>query len=208
MSAHVAVVVIDMQNAYFEQGALAERRDQLVERTNALIAWALDAGLPVFNIRTQHQRDRSTWTINMLEDDQGFLLEGDDDARPLDGLRVDQATEIVKTRDSSFFETTLGVALASRNIDTIVMAGVSTHTCVAATAAAAYAENIHVIFAEDAIYSHRPELHEPTLEVLCEEYRLDRITHDTLLEREPADVVRRRPTRAGVRSSARASASG
>jgi nicotinamidase-related amidase len=202
------VVVIDMQNAYFEQGALAEHRDQLVERTNELIAWALDAGLPVFNVRTQHQRDGSTWTMNMLEDDQGFLFEGDDDVRPLEGLRVEDTIRVVKTRDSSFFETALGEELTTRNIDSIVVAGVSTHTCVAATAAAAYADNIHVVFAEDAIYSHRPELHEPTLGVLCEEYRLDRISHGKLLAGEPADVVRRRPTSPEVRSSAAEPAAG
>lgn len=42
----------------------------------------------------------------------------------------------------------------------------------AATAAHAYARDLSVVLVHDAIASHRPELHRPTLEMLSDEYRM------------------------------------
>lgn len=130
--------------------------------------------VPVALVRTEHRRDRSTWTLNMLEDDTGFLIAGDPDTRTVEDLDVVGTTEVVKTRDSAFHETGLDQLLRKAGVDRLVLAGVSTHTCIAATAADAYAHDLHVVFAEDAIASHREDLHEPTLSVLCTEYRFRR----------------------------------
>lgn len=42
-----------------------------------LRAAAQQAQVPVFVITMVHSRDRSTWTLSMLEDDQGCLFSGD-----------------------------------------------------------------------------------------------------------------------------------
>lgn len=176
-----AVVIIDMQNAFFSAGPLQQLHERLVSRCNALHAWATARDIPVFRVRTEHRRDRSTWTLNMLEDDMGFLLAGDSDAASLSGLETEATIEVVKTRDSAFHQTALAGLLADRDVGVLVLAGVSSHTCVAATAADAYAHNLHVIFAEDAIASHRKELHEPALATLCDEYRLERRSVDDIV---------------------------
>ncbi|KQY51627.1 MULTISPECIES: cysteine hydrolase family protein [unclassified Nocardioides] len=176
-----AVVVIDMQDAFFSSGPLAPRARDLAARCSELHHWAGRRGVPVFQVRTEHLPDRSTWTLNMLEDDMGFLIAGDSDAQALPGLASDGAIEVVKTRDSAFHGTDFENQLRARGIDLLIVAGVSTHTCVAATAADAYAHDFHVVLVEDAIASHRPELHEPTLEMLCDEFRFRRLCTSDLL---------------------------
>lgn len=166
-----ALVVIDMQNCYLERPPLDERRVDLVAAVNELVDEAVEHHAPVFTVRTEHQADRSTWTLNMLEDDQGFAFRGDRDAQLLDELHRDGTTEVVKTRDSAFLRTDLAVRLETADVDTIVICGVSTHTCVLATAADAYALNFDVILATDAISSHEAHAHEPVLAMLRDEYR-------------------------------------
>lgn len=174
------VVVMDMQEAYFEADALHERRDQVVAHCKTVLAWAHDLGLPVINVVTRHRRDRSTWTLNMLEDDQGYLFEGDEHTATVEELDLDGATEVVKTRDDAFVGTDLHETITGLDLDAIVMVGVSTHTCVAATAAHAFAVQVEVVLVRDAIASHRPELHELALDTLRDEYRLPVLDADQL----------------------------
>jgi nicotinamidase-related amidase len=90
---------------------------------------------------------------------------------------LDRTVEVIKTRDSAFWDTTLEHQLRTLGISRLIIAGVSTHTCVAQTAADAYAANFRVLLAEDVIASHIMDLHEITLEVLEEEYRQRRATN-------------------------------
>lgn len=166
-----AVAVIDMQRAYFETPELDERREQVVRHCETVLAWARNHDLPIINVRTQHERDRSTWTLNMLEDDQGYLFAGDDHTATLEELDLADATEVIKTRDDAFIGTELDRVVADLGLEALVLVGVSTHTCVAATAAHAFALQLEVVLVRDAIASHRPELHELALDTLREEYR-------------------------------------
>lgn len=174
-SLRAALVVIDMQRCFFEAEPLASERERLVAACNELLTAADEAGTPAFTVRTEHHRDRSTWTLNMLEDDRGFAFTGNDDAQYVEGLENAAAHEILKTRDSAFLDTPLAAELARLGVETVIVAGVSSHTCVAATAADAYAHDFHVVLAEDAIASHRPELHDVALATLCQEFRLGRM---------------------------------
>src|SRR5688572_13746474 len=106
-----AVAVIDMQKAYFDAGDLQGQEANLVSAANQLIDTAVRNGVPVFNIVTLHEHDRSTWTLNMLDDNQGYLFKGDDGAEPVEGLRLDEAMTLTKTRDSAFFQTPLAMQL-------------------------------------------------------------------------------------------------
>lgn len=176
-----ALVVMDMQRAYFENDALEAHRDQLVTQCGAAVGWARDNGLPVINVRTEHRRDRSTWTLNMLEDDQGFLFEGDPHTQVVDGLDLTGAVDVVKTRDDAFLGTSLSDVITELDVDMLVLTGVSTHTCIATTAAHAFADQLEVVLVRDAIASHRPELHELTLDTLRAEYRCPVVETDQLL---------------------------
>jgi nicotinamidase-related amidase len=167
----IAVLVIDMQNAFFEDPALAARRDELVRQCNELVRAAVRSGHPVLFVGTEHERDRSTWSLNMLDDDQGFLFRGTHQARPVPGLDVGSLPSIVKTRDSAFLGTDLAQRLRNLEVDTVVLAGVSTHSCVAQTAADAFAHNFRVVYAADATGTEDPAAADAVLAVLCREYR-------------------------------------
>ncbi|GAB3536948.1 cysteine hydrolase [Arthrobacter tecti] len=178
----IALLIIDMQKAFFEDDSLGKQQESLVRACNMLISEARQADVGIYVIRTEHQRDKSTWTVSMLDDDQGFLFNGTEQAEPVDGLSIDGLPQLVKTRDSAFFGTDLLQRLRVLDVDTVVLAGVSTHNCVAQTAADAYANNLRVIYATDAIASTNDEYAQDVLKVLMDEYRQQGLGNDDVLE--------------------------
>ena len=165
-----ALLLIDLQYDYFNDGELERCRDDLVRWSNLLVERARVAGAPVVEARTVHKRDKSTWALNMLEDDQGMALEGSRGAERLDEL-AEPDHVIVKTRDSAFHDTDLSDFLAERGVDRLVLAGVSTESCIAATATDAYAHDLRVVIVEDATASIEWDLHDQTLARLKAQYR-------------------------------------
>ena len=175
-----ALIVVDMQNAYFNNEALDERKEKLVEVCSVLVSKAARSGSPIYFLRTLHRRDKSTWTLNMLDDNEGYLFENDSDAKYVKGLDKTSGIEIIKTRDSGFQETDLLERLHNDGADEVVLCGVSTHTCVMATAIDAYAANLRLIIAEDGVASHDPSFHDMTLRLLEQEYRARIVAHSEI----------------------------
>ncbi|MHA7209158.1 cysteine hydrolase family protein [Arthrobacter sp. MDT1-65] len=160
-----------MQNAFFEDERLARVQQSLVGACNGLIDAARRGSSPVLVARTEHLTDRSTWTLSMLDDDQGFIFAGSHQADVVEGLRVDGLETVTKTRDSAFFGTDLAERLRRRGVERLVLAGVSTHNCVAHTGADAFANDFRVSYARDAIGSTNDKYAEAMLEILSIEYR-------------------------------------
>lgn len=163
---HDALLLIDLQEAFFRSPSLAEARTQVVAAVDALAAAARRTGVPIFLISTEHSRDRSTWTLPMLEDDQGFLFHGDPGAEVIAELDTEGMTRIEKTRDSAWFGTDLLLRLHNLGVTRVVMAGVSTHACIAQTARDAYANNMRATIAEDAVADERAEHKRTVLDLL------------------------------------------
>nr|WP_010540990.1 ammonia-dependent NAD(+) synthetase [Dietzia alimentaria] len=178
----VALVVIDMQNSYFEFPDLAREREDLVERVNELIRTAHEAGRPVVLVRTEHARDKSTWTLNMCEDDQGFAFPGTEQAQFLDELVTGEHVEVTKTRDSAFFDTDLTAQLEQLGVDHLLLCGVSTHSCVSQTAIDGFAENLHVAIARGAIASDNSALSEALLDFCVDQMRQPVIDQQASME--------------------------
>jgi nicotinamidase-related amidase len=166
-----ALLIIDMQNAFFEDPGLAGHRERIVAACNELIAAAREAEAPALIVRTEHERDQSTWTLSMLDDRQGFAFRGTAQAEPLAELDTDGLPQLVKHRDSAFVGTDLLQRLRTWGVEAVLLAGVSTHCCLAQTAADAYAHNLRVAFASEAIGAEAPERAEAMLAILVEEYR-------------------------------------
>lgn len=182
-----ALVVIDMQNSYFELPGLAGRESEVLPQVNELIGAAHANGRPVVLVRTQHERDKSTWTINMLADDQGFAFPGSRQAQFLDDLDTREHVEIVKTRDSSFHGTDLRERLEERGVTHLLLCGISTHSCVNQTASDAFANDYHAAIAVDAVLSEDPELADAMLAFLNSEMR-----QPLLGQGDAIDFLRRR----------------
>lgn len=178
-----ALVIVDMQVDYFNDGELERCRDDLVAACNTLVACAGSARAPVIEVRTEHKPDRSTWALNMREDDGGMVIEGTPGADRVPGLHTAGAITVLKTRDSAFFRAGLEDLLTSRGIESIVLAGVSTESCIAATAADAYARDIRVLLVNEAVASIDPGLNRRTQKQLDQQYRqptvpLDEVTFE------------------------------
>jgi nicotinamidase-related amidase len=179
-----ALVIVDLQVDYFNDGELERCRDDLVAAANILIERAAAAGAPVIEVRTAHQPDRSTWALNMREDDSGMVIAGTPGADPVPGLRTDGATVVIKTRDSAFFRTELEDLLSG--IETIALAGVSTESCIATTAADAYARDLRVILVDEAVASIDPDLNRRTQQQLAQQYRQPTVSLDDVAFQAPA----------------------
>lgn len=165
-----ALVLIDLQHDYFADDELARCRDDLLARCNELVDRARSAGAAVVEVQTVHRHDKSTWALNMSDDDQGMALEGTPGAARLDALQEPDHC-LVKTRDSAFHDTDLLAWLRERDVDRLVLAGVSTESCIAATATDAYAHDFRVTLVADATASVEWERHDQTLERLAQQYR-------------------------------------
>jgi nicotinamidase-related amidase len=166
-----ALVIIDLQNGFFEDPVLVRDRSRIVEATNTLAERARAAGAPVFTVVTEHARDRSTWTLNMRDDDQGFNFGETTQASLLSDLHLPGAHRIAKLRDSAFLGTNLAHRLRVAGVGRVLLAGVSTQSCVAQTGADAFAHDFRVAYATDAIGSAQPQLGSQILNFICEEYR-------------------------------------
>lgn len=168
---HPALLLIDLQEGFFESPTLARARERLVANCNWLIAAARAAGIPVINVRTVHKKDQSTWTLKMLDDQQGYLFEHTAQAEHLRELDVEGSLEVVKRRDSAFWNTELLTIALQHRIGSLVLAGVSSETCISATATDAFAANLPVFLARDALASEDDDFEQMTLEYLTSQYR-------------------------------------
>lgn len=173
-----ALLVIDMQNSYFDFPELEEQREPVTEKVNELIRAAREGDCPILLIRTQHERDRSTWTVNMHDDGQGFAFPGTEQSEYVAGLDTEGGTGLVKTRDSAFFDTDLAARLRNLEATHLLLCGVSTHSCVAQTAIDAFAHNFRAAVARDAVASENPDLSRALLAFLEDEMRQDILAQD------------------------------
>jgi nicotinamidase-related amidase len=171
------LVVIDMQNWMFRTPERAVQVAPLVANINALAAAFSVAGLPVFDVRTIHKGDRSTWSRLMLQYDYPCLLEGTDEAALVADLVLPaDAQVVVKTRNSAFLGTDFAAVLAAGGIDELVLTGVLIDGCVGLTSADAAQRGIAVTFVDDAI-GHAVAARRATLfEWLTSAYELSLVT--------------------------------
>lgn len=167
----IALLVIDMQNAYFEAPELAAQQDRVVASCNALLEGFTAGGHKALLVGTEHERDKSTWTLSMLDDDQGFIFRGTKQAEAVPGLAKDGLPQLTKTRDSAFVGTNLLARLRNWGAEEVVLAGISTHNCIAQTGADAFAHNIRVTYAKDAMASEDSQDAADMLRILSTAYR-------------------------------------
>lgn len=181
-SSRQALLLIDLQAGFFDAPALQRQQSAVVQAANTLSQSAKRAGSPVFVITTVHSRDRSTWTLNMLDDGQGYLFNGDPTTQIVEGLDVEHATRIEKTRDSAFFGTDLMSRLRNLQVERLVLAGVSTHGCIAQTARDAYAHNVRVVIATDAVADERQDYMTSVLEQIDQDRQADLRTISEIID--------------------------
>jgi nicotinamidase-related amidase len=180
----LGLVIIDMQRWMFRYPERAEQVPLLVGNINALANVFVDRGLPIFDVRTIHKADRSTWSRLMHKHDYPCLLEGTDDVQVVDGYRSPElAVQITKTANSVFLATDFETALKTAGVAELVLTGVFADGCVGLTAADAAQRRLDVTFVDDAIGHSRPDRREAILDWLTDSYELKRQTTEQMLAR-------------------------
>jgi nicotinamidase-related amidase len=174
--------MVDMQVDFFNDPELERCREDLVAACNRLVDAALGRGLPVVEVRTVHDPGGSTWALNMVDDGAGMNIAGTPGADPVAGLHHagsrDGIVLVTKTRDSAFHETQLADLLEREGVEAFLLCGVSTESCIAATATEAYARDLSVAIVLDATASVRWDLHDHTIDSLREQYRQPAVKAD------------------------------
>ncbi|MDX3908055.1 MAG: cysteine hydrolase [Pigmentiphaga sp.] len=174
---HTALVVVDMQNDFCEQGGYLQRtraesgrnpirvdeNAAIAERIGRLAAAARDAGATVAWLRSIYDYKYLADAHIAMREGEGCCMEGTWGAdffriRPQpDDLVVDKHTF------SGFHGTNLHEQFQARGIKTLVMTGVATNVCVDSTLRHGFFLGYYIVVAEDCVGSGNRTGHEGTL---------------------------------------------
>jgi len=172
--ARTALVLFDLLKGHVNRDEHSRRRfAPVVENAAALLAAARAAGVVVVYANADHRADRATSartlrdTDNRLrplrpaDPDGPLITGGTEEARVVEELAPRPEDVVVpKHRWSAFHGTYLDVALRTKRIDTIVLAGGSTDVGIASTAFAARDLDYNLVIAADACTSPEQDNHE------------------------------------------------
>lgn len=164
----VALVLIDMVNAYFEPDApFYIGRPEVVDACAALLRSARAGRIPVIHTTVRYNRDGTDGGLFIRKVPALRLFcEGDphDWAQTVPRLSP-QAGDIVITKQyaSAFAGTSLEATLAAAQIDTLVIGGVSTSGCVRATATDALQSGFRPMVVREACGDRSDDIHEANL---------------------------------------------
>ena len=171
-----ALVVIDPQNDflhadgwYAKSGVDVSHMQRSIEPTRQLVEACHAADVPVIWTRPGARDHRDAGTFLHLRPflREGGLRIGTWGYEILDGLGVEERDWIVeKQRLSAFFQTNLEIILRGLNIDTVLICGVLTNQCVAATSKDANFRDFKPIVVEDCTGTTLPHLHGPAIEMI------------------------------------------
>jgi nicotinamidase-related amidase len=155
MDCNKALLIIDLQNDYFEGGANPLSGGiEAASKAKEILNFFRNNNLPVFHIQHLALRPGSSFLIpNSKGADIHELV------KPEAGEKI-----IVKNFPNSFRETKLLNYLQELNIKELVVCGMMTHMCVDATVRAAKDFGFHVTLIGDACATKTLEIDDVTIE--------------------------------------------
>jgi nicotinamidase-related amidase len=162
-----ALLIIDLQQEFFQEGLLADHKETLTNSVNELVDTAHEKDIPVIWIRQEYKADLSDAPLYNRKNNKPITIENTEGTQFLPELhREGTDHEIIKKRYSSFFNTNLEDLLKKLNIDTLIITGINTMTCVRTTAIDAYQRDFEVILALDGVDAYNVEQHENSIKYL------------------------------------------
>jgi ureidoacrylate peracid hydrolase len=149
-----ALVNVDMQNCFVFGSPLSAPEGLIVQdRINRVAAACRAAGILVIHVSHVLRQDGSnTGVLGEIAPivKQGIIMKGSASAALHDGLVVDPRDILLeKPRFGAFHSTDLELILRSRDIDTIIVTGISTNVCCETTAREATVRDFRVFFLSD-----------------------------------------------------------
>jgi nicotinamidase-related amidase len=167
-----ALVLVDLQRDFVRLPPSAEvdrgAFDATVERAADVLDRYRATGRTPILIRTTHDDHSNSpvWAEKYARRDRKMPCRtGSDGAAFADALTVEEADVVVtKHRYSAFQGTDLETYLRSNDVSRLLVGGVNTNVCVAATVMDAFDRDYRVTVLEDCTASTDPDLHASTLE--------------------------------------------
>ncbi|ORT48820.1 isochorismatase [Vibrio sp. qd031] len=155
------LLIIDMQDDFFQEGRLALKRAQMVRSLNELLdAFRLN-NQKIIWVRQIFKDDLSDSYLALRDTNQKWTIEGTTGCEFLPELiKLPSEVEIIKKRYSAFFGTELDSILCDDSPSEIVIAGVNTHACVRVTAIDAYQRDYKLVFAQECLDSYDQSFHD------------------------------------------------
>ena len=162
-----AVLIIDMLEDFFREGALKSIRKELTERINALTSRARSVGVPVVWVRQEFREDLEDAFLVMKKRHIRITIAGTRGCEILAELeKAASDYEIVKKRYSAFYGTQLDGLLSELKVKELVLAGVNSHACIRTAAIDAYQRDLEVTIPRECVASSDIEHHNVTLRYL------------------------------------------
>jgi ureidoacrylate peracid hydrolase len=187
-----ALVVIDMQNDflhpdgwYARSGVDISHMQASIEPTKVMVAEARARGVPVIWTRHGFRDERDAGVFMRLRPflAEGGLRQGSWGYEILDGLgAAPNDWYVEKSRLSAFYNTNLELVLRSIDAETVLVTGVLTNQCVAATSKDANFRDFKPIVVRECTGTTLPHLHEPALEMIAVGWGEVRGVEDTVAE--------------------------
>lgn len=162
-----ALLIIDLLQDFFKEGLLADHRQKLTIFVNELVDVARKQEMPIIWIRQEYKNNLSDAPLYNRKHNKQITIKGTTGCQLLPELHYEESDyEIIKKRYSAFFNTNLEKLLEQLHIDTIIITGINTMTCVRTTAIDAYQRDYNVILALDGVDSYDVEQHKNSIKYL------------------------------------------
>jgi isochorismate hydrolase len=176
-----ALLVLDMQNYFMdpESHAHVPSGRAILPNIRSLVGFFRGAGRPV--IFTRHSLKPGEdpgimgrwWRDNVREDTPESAI--------IESLDVKDSDAVIrKTRYSAFVGTDLERMLKSKCVESLVIAGLTTHLCCDSTARDAFMKDFAVFFVVDATATWTEDLHVSSLKALSDGFVIPVATKDML----------------------------
>lgn len=193
--AHCALCIVDLQHDFASpSGAAAMYNenaanvDLAIGNMERLYDAAAQCELPVFfiGLKTNPKTDSPTWKKFMSRkgyDPEKTYAICRDDTEGINFFHLrPQANDsvIYKPKYSAFVETDFNEQLHQRNIDTLLVCGLTTECCVDSTVRDAYHRDFFVFLVGDACAAYRQDFHDISLAILGESFAINVTTQETV----------------------------
>ncbi len=169
MGAHPALLNVDTTYMFVdpEYSQCGGEQPELREALAGLTAAFRRLELPVFYSRRddrRHATRRGIWTLKLGNaGDHQYSQDPRADEWPPEYAPADEDVIVFKNKPSAFFATPLEAFLRYEQVDTLVVAGISTSGCIRATVTDAFSHNFRVIVPEEAVGDRSAAAHRANL---------------------------------------------
>jgi ureidoacrylate peracid hydrolase len=173
-----ALVLIDMQVDFgasdgemARRGADVKPAQAAVARAEALADAARGAGVRIVFVRLLTQPGTENAIAREAKarhekDEPDLCVQGTHGAEFIGPQPMPGDAVISKTHFSAFARTGLAEQLHAQNVDTLVLAGLTTECCLASSAWDAFERDFHIFIASDACAAYEASLHHQALKAL------------------------------------------